>query len=127
MRFMMIVKASPQSEAGIPPSPELVAAIGKVAEEARQAGILLDAGGLLPSALGARVHVSGGRVSVTDGPFAEAKELIGGYAVFELPSREAAIEQGRRFMEAHARVLGPEYEGELEIRQMFTGERCGEP
>jgi hypothetical protein len=119
MRFMMIVKANAESEAGLPPSPELMEAVGKLAEEAFQQGIMIDSGGLAPSATGARVRVKGGKVAVVDGPFAEAKELVGGYAIMELPSREAAIEQGRRFMQLHRDVMGPDYEGELEIRQLF--------
>lgn len=119
MRFMMIVKANAESEAGLPPSPALMEAVGKLAEEGFQQGIMIDSGGLAPSATGARVLVKGGKVTVVDGPFAEAKELVGGYAIMELPSREAAIEQGRRFMQLHRDVMGPGYEGELEIRQLF--------
>lgn len=120
MRFMMIVKADANSEAGLPPDPALMQAIGKLSEEAFAKGIMVDTGGLAPTSKGARIRVSGGKVTVTDGPFAEAKELVGGYAIMELPSREEAIEQGRRFMELHRDVLGPGYEGELEIRQLFT-------
>ena len=118
MRFMMIVKADKNYEAGAPPTPELMAAIGKLSEEMITAGILLDLGGLLPSARGARINVKQGRLTVTDGPFSEAKELIGGYAILQVKSKEEAIERGRRFMQVHADVLGPSYEGELEIRQM---------
>ena len=118
MRFMMIVKADKNYEAGAPPTPELMAAIGKLSEEMIPAGILLDSGGLLPSARGARINVRQGRLTVTDGPFSEAKELIGGYAILQVKSKEEAIERGRRFMQVHADVLGPSYEGELEIRQM---------
>jgi hypothetical protein len=64
---------------------------------------------------------------VIDGPFAETKELVGGYAIFELPSREAAVESGRRFMQLHADILGPAYEAELEIRQIFGPEDMGHP
>lgn len=121
MRFMMIVKADKNYEAGAPPPPELMAAIGKLSEEMINAGILLDLGGLLPSSKGARINVKEGKLIVTDGPFSEAKELIGGYAILQVKSKEEAIERGRRFMQVHADVLGPAYDGELEIRQMPDG------
>jgi hypothetical protein len=126
MRFMMIVKAGKDYEAGKPPPPELMAVVAKEAEELTKAGIMLETGGLLPSRMGARVRVGQGKMTVTDGPFAESKELIGGFAVMQVASKQEAIELGRRFMQLHADVLGPEYEGELEIRQMFEpGETCG--
>ncbi len=118
MRFMMIVKADRDYEAGAAPKPELMAAIGKLSEEMIKAGVLLDMGGLLPSSKGARINVNQGRLTVIDGPFAEAKELIGGYAILQVKSREEAIERGRRFMQLHADVLGSSYDGQLEIRQM---------
>ena len=118
MRFMMIVKADKNYESGAPPKPELMAAIGKLSEEMIKAGVLLDIGGLLPSSKGARINVNQGKLTVTDGPFSEAKELIGGYAILQVKSKEEAIERGRRFMQLHADVLGPSYDGELEIRQM---------
>jgi len=122
MRFMMLVKSTRDSEAGAPPNPELMAAIGRLTEEQLASGKLvamLDGGGLLPSAMGARVRLAGGRVTATDGPFTEAKELVGGYAIMEVASREDALELGRQFMQVHADVMGPEYEGELEIRPLF--------
>lgn len=122
MRFMMIVKATQDSEKGCQPHPELMTAIAELAEEATRTGVMIDTGGLARSAEGARVRVTGGKVTVTDGPFTEAKELVGGYAIMELPSREAAIEQGRRFMQLHRDILGPTYEGELEIRRMMGPE-----
>lgn len=124
MRFMMMVKADKNYEAGIPPKPELLAAIGKLTDDMVRAGVLVQTGGLLPSSTGARVHVSRGKLSVTDGPFAETKELIGGYAIVEAASRDEAIQLGRRFMELHAAVLGPSYDGECEVRQLFDGSGC---
>jgi hypothetical protein len=115
MRFMMMVKADENSG---PPSPELGAAIGQLTQEMVQAGVLLDLGGLLPSAMGAKIRVSGGKVSVKDGPFTETKELVGGYAILQAKTKEEAIELGRRFMAVHAQVLGASYEGELELRQL---------
>lgn len=128
MRFMVMVKADKNYEAGLPPSPELMEAIGKLTEEQMKAGIVVATGGLLPSAAGAIVSVAGGKLSVTDGPFAETKELIGGYAILEAKSREEAIELASQFMKLHADVLGPSYEGTCEVRQMFDAEGggCGE-
>jgi len=119
MRFMMMVKADKNYEAGLPPDPKLMAAIGKLTEDMTKAGVVLDTGGLLPSSKGARVRVVGGKVSVIDGPFTEAKELVGGYAILQVKSKEEAIELGKGFMKVHADVLGHSYEGELEIRQMM--------
>ena len=119
MRFMMLVKGNTDYEAGKPPSPALLEAIGKASEAQAAAGILVEAGGLLPSAAGALVRVERGKVKVIDGPFAEAKELIGGYAILRASSKEEAIEMGRGFMQLHVDVLGPEFSGELEIRQLY--------
>jgi hypothetical protein len=119
MKFMMMVKADKNYEAGAPPTPELEAAIGKLAEDAARAGELVEMGGLLPSSRGARVRLAGGKMSVTDGPFSEAKELIGGYAIFRLRSKEDAIQKAKDFLKAHQDVLGPQYAGEIEVRQMF--------
>jgi hypothetical protein len=118
MRYLMIVKANRDYEAGVPPKPELMAAVGKMAEEMYQTGRMIDTGGLLPSSQGTRVNVQGGRLKVVDGPFTETKELVGGYAIMEVASREEAIELGKRFMQLHADVMGPTYEGELEIRPL---------
>jgi hypothetical protein len=117
MRFMMLVKADEKNMG--PPSPELLAGIDKLTQEiTREGGALLETGGLLPSVTGAKVRATRGRLKVTDGPFSEAKELIGGYAIMQLSSKQEAIEQGQRFMQLHIDVLGPSYEGELEIRQL---------
>lgn len=124
MKYMMIVKADRRYEAGAPLDPKLVEAVAKHADDMARAGILLGTGGLLPSLHGARIHVARGKLSVTDGPFAESKELIGGYAIVCASSKEEAIELGRIFMQIHVDVLGNAYEGELEIRQMFEAEDC---
>ena len=117
MRFLTMIKMDESLPAG-PPPPELFAAIGELGEQAAKDGILLDQGGLLPSAAGALVRVSGGKVTVIDGPFTEAKELIGGYAMFQVRSKEEAIEQARRFMEVHA-LHWPGFEGVTEVRQIM--------
>jgi hypothetical protein len=114
MRFMMIVKAPEDT----PPTAELFAAIGKLSQEMAASGVLLETGGLAPTARGARVRLSGAKLTVTDGPFTETKELIGGFAILKAASRAEAIEHGRRFMQIHADVLGPSYEAECEIREM---------
>lgn len=118
MRFLVMVKAGADYEAGAPPSPELMAAVGALAEKEIASGRMVSMGGLLPSAFGAKVHLANGKVSVTDGPFAEAKEIVGGFAIFDLPSKAAAIEAGREFLGLHAKVLGDGYRGEVEIRQI---------
>ena len=118
MRFMMIVKSAETS--GLPPKP-LMDAIAKLAEEATKAGTMVGSGGLGPTALGASVRLSRGVVSVTDGPFTEAKEVVGGYAQFDLTSKEEAIKSAVRFMELH-KQFWPGWEGETEVRQMFGPE-----
>jgi hypothetical protein len=118
MKFMMIVKSAERS--GYPPK-ELMDAIDKLSEESAKAGTMVGGGGLGPTALGARVRLSGGKITVTDGPFTEAKEIVGGYAQFELNSKQEAIEGAVRFMELHKKHW-PGWEGETEIRQMFGPE-----
>jgi hypothetical protein len=118
MRFMMIVKSAEKS--GFPPK-ALMDEIQKMSDEAVKSGSMLGNGGLGPTALGARVRLSGGQVTVTDGPFTEAKEVIGGYAQFELKSKQAAIDGAVRFMELHKKYW-PGWEGETEVRQMFGPE-----
>jgi hypothetical protein len=112
---MMIVKHAEDS--GFPPK-ELMDAIQKISEEAVVSGTMLGNGGLRPTAQGARVQLKGGKLSVIDGPFTEAKEIIGGYAQFELKSKEEAIESAVRFMELHKKYW-PGWEGETEVRQMY--------
>jgi len=126
MRFMIMVKADQDYEAGLPPKPELLGAIGKLSNDMIEAGVLLQTGGLLPSSRGARVRASDGKLSVTDGPFVETKELVGGYAIVETESRDEAIELGKQFMEVHVTVLGSSYDGECEIRQLFDASDCAE-
>jgi hypothetical protein len=118
MRFMMIVKASKDSEAGVMPSEELLSAMGKYNEELMEAGVLLDAAGLQASSKGARVKFSGGKRTVIDGPFREAKELIAGYWSIQVKSRKEAIEWAKRAPNPQ----GPDKEGEIELRQFFEME-----
>jgi hypothetical protein len=115
MRFMMIVKASKNSEAGQMPSEELLAAMGRYNDELMKAGVLLDLAGLHPSSKGARIKFSGGKPTVLDGPFAETKELIGGFWMIQVNSKQEAVEWAKRAPAPH----GPATEGEIELRQVF--------
>jgi hypothetical protein len=117
MRFMVIVKADKDSEAGILPSQELLAEMGKFNEELVKAGIMLAGEGLQASSKGARVKFSGNKRTVIDGPFSETKELIAGFWLWQVRSKEEAIEWLKR---------APFREGEVEIRQVFEAEDFGE-
>ena len=114
MRFMMIVKASKDSEAGKMPSEELLNAMGKYNEELMKAGVLVDLSGLQASSKGFRVKYSGNKVTVTDGPFAETKELIAGYWIINVKSRDEAVAWAKRAPSPH-----PGQECEIEVRQFF--------
>jgi hypothetical protein len=114
MRFMLIVKASKDSEAGVMPSAGLIAAMGKFNEEMAKAGVLLAADGLQASAKGARVKFSKGKRTVVDGPFAETKELIAGFWLIQVKSREQAIEWAKRSPAPHETD-----DCEIEVRQIF--------
>jgi hypothetical protein len=121
MRFMMIVKHLGERQG--PPPKELLEAITKLAEEAQKAGTLLGNGGLLPTAQGAKVRLANGQIGVIDGPFAETKEVIGGYAQFELKSKQEAVEAAVKFMELHKKYWAG-WEGETEIREMMDAQDC---
>jgi hypothetical protein len=116
MRYMTMVKMDESMPAG-PPPPELFAAIAQLGVDAEKAGSMIETGGLLPSAAGALVTLKDGKVSVHDGPFTEAKELIGGYAIHEVRSKEEVLERARRFMQLHA-DLWPGVEAVCEVRQI---------
>ena len=118
MKFMMLVKHAENS--GRPPK-ELMDAMTSLSEEAIKAGTMLGGGGLAPTAQSTRVRVSNGQLTVIDGPFTETKEVLGGYAQFELKSKEEAIEGAKRFMELHKRYW-PGWEGETEVRQVLGPE-----
>ena len=115
MRFMTLVKSR---EGSGPPPKALMDAIAKLGEEAFKNGTLVQMGGLLPSTSGSRVRVANGNIVVTDGPFTEAKEVIGGFAVYESQSLKEATEHTVRFMQLH-RQHWPGWEGETEVRQIF--------
>ena len=120
MRFMIFVKASPDSEAGVMPSKELLTAMGNYNEELVKAGIMLAGEGLHPSSQGARVRFSGDRRTVIDGPFVETKELIAGYWLWQVKSKDEAIEWVKRCPNPM-----PGTEAEIEIRQVFEAEDFG--
>ncbi len=115
MRFLMMVKANEDSEAGVMPDDALIAEMGRYNEELAKAGVLLDLSGLQPSSRGVRIRFSGGKRTVIDGPFTETKELIAGYWLIQVKSREEAIEWARRAPAPH----GEGAEGEIELRQLF--------
>jgi hypothetical protein len=115
MKFMLIVKASKDSEAGIMPEEKLIAAMATFHEELVKAGVLLDGSGLQPSAKGTRIRHSGGKRTVIDGPFTEAKELIAGYTLIQVKSREEALEWAKRM----PNPAGEGKDGEIELRQLF--------
>ena len=119
MRFMVMVKANKDSEAGVLPSEELLTAMGKFNEELMKAGVLLAAEGLQASSKGARIKFSGSKRTVVDGPFAEAKELIAGFWLWQCRSREEAIEWAKRCPNPTGE------ESELEIRQVFEADDFG--
>ena len=121
MRFMIIVKATAQTEQGVMPTEALIASMADFHEQLAKAGVLLDASGLQPSAKGWRVHYDGRQRRVIDGPFAENKELIAGYTIIQTRSREEALEWSRRFP-------NPAVDGgiaEIEVRQMYELEDFG--
>ena len=113
MRVMMIVKAHPKSEAGELPTEAQLAAMGKYNEELQKAGVLLDLSGLKPTSAGARIKFSGGKRTVVDGPFSEAKELIAGYWIIQVKSKEEAIEWAKRIPAETNEI------GEVELRPFY--------
>jgi hypothetical protein len=121
MRFMVMVKADKTSEAGILPTEDLLLAMTKYNEELAKAGVMLAGEGLHPSSKGARVKLSGAKRTVIDGPFAETKELVAGFWIFQVKSKEEAIEWVKRIPNPM-----PGTEPEIEIRQIFAPEDFGE-
>jgi len=113
---MTIVKAA---EPFRRPPPALLEAIGRLADEATRAGVFVETAGLAPTSQGARVRLSSGKISVTDGPFTEAKEVVGGYAIFDVKSKDEVMDWTRRFMELHKKHW-PDWEGETEVRELVV-------
>ena len=121
MRFMILVKATKDTEAGVMPEEDRIVAMADYHEELAKAGVLLDASGLQPTAKGARIKFSGGKRTITDGPFTEAKELVAGYTLIQVKSREEALEWAKRFPAPH----GEHADGEIELRQLYELEDFG--
>jgi hypothetical protein len=121
MRHMLIVTGSENLAASGPPPAALFEEIDRLAQEGTRNGTLVSFGGLHPTSSGARIRLTNGKLITTDGPFAESKEVIGGFSIINVASREEALEQARTFMELH-RVHWPKWQGEVEIRQMYEEE-----
>ncbi|MDR3381598.1 YciI family protein [Cupriavidus basilensis] len=115
MRFMILVKATQDSEAGAMPDESRFAAMAAYHEQLAKAGVLLDAAGLKPTSAGWRIRYAGGQRTVIDGPFAQSKEIVAGYTLIQVRSREEAMEWARRFPSPH----GDMADGEIEVRQLF--------
>lgn len=115
MRFMFFITSAHTT----PPTPELIEAMDKLANEEIKAGRMIDTGGLMPLVTGARVRLESGKVSLIDGPFIEAKEMVGGYAIFEMQNKEEAVASAMNFMQMHIDYM-PGWEGTCEIRPMAT-------
>ena len=117
MQFMTLIKSTENSKIGPPPA-ELLQAIGRLGGEAAQAGVLVDTAGLLPTAVGARVRLEGGKVSISKEPFATGQEVVGAYAIFNVQSKQDAIAWAQRFMDLHQEHWKG-WEGETEVRQVI--------
>jgi len=121
MRYMCLVKHA-ESFRSQPMPQKLMDAMGVLMDEAWKAGVMVDTGGLLPTKDAFRARVGGGKVTLTDGPFTEAKEVVGGYAIMEFKTHEDAVAWTKKFMQVH--VVGwPEWEGECEVRPMYAAEQ----
>lgn len=121
MRYMIIVTGSENLAASGPPPALLVEAIDRLGEELAKKGTMVSFGGLQPTSSGARMRVTNGKIITTDGPFTESKEVIGGFSILNVASKEEALEEARNFMELH-RVHWPNWEGEIEIRLMYEAD-----
>ena len=121
MRYMIIVSGSENLSASGPPPAALVEAIEKLTEESIKNGTLVSFGGLQPTSMGVRMRSANGKIITTDGPFTEAKEVLGGFSIINVASKEEAIREARTYMELH-RVHWPSWEGEVEIRLMYEAE-----
>lgn len=120
MRFMILVKATKDSEAGVMPTEELMTVMADYHEQLAKAGVLVDGNGLHPSSKGWRIKWAGGKKAIVDGPFTEAKELVAGFTIIDVKSREEALEWTKRFPNPASE------DGEIEIRQMFELEDFGQ-
>jgi hypothetical protein len=122
MRFLMMVKAGPEYEAGLPPSLQLLAGMAELATEMAQRGHLLACEGLQPTSQGTRIALTRGKLAVTDGPFAETKEVIGGFAIMKAESKDEALGLARRFLDVHQQAGVDSCE--VELRPLVDPENC---
>lgn len=118
MRYMLMLKTGTEKQA--PPSPELMAALGKLTEKLVKSGRLVETGGMQGAASATTLHLSSGKVTVTDGPFTETNEIVGGYAIVDVETRDEALALAREFLETHAKILGPSFVMESEVRRIYT-------
>ena len=119
MQFLMLIKiANTDYEAGKLPPPELEAAMGELVGEWSKAGAMVSAAGLRPTSQGARLRLNAGKVDIIDGPFAETKEVIGGFFILEAKDKATVVEMTRRFIELHQQILGKDFQLECEVRQL---------
>ncbi len=116
MRFMLVTSPRQGGEPSGPPDPRLVAAIDRLCDEMSRAGVLLETGGMGPTT---RMRLGGGEIRIVDGPYAESKEVVGGYAVVQAASFEEAVELTRRFRGIHREILGPDFEIDNEVRRLY--------
>ena len=121
MRYMVIVSGSENLAESGPPPASLMEAIERDLEEGTKKGTLVSFGGLHPTSSGARMRITNGKIVTTDGPFTESKEVIGGFTILNVASREEALEEAHKFMELH-RIHWPTWQGEIEIRRMYEEE-----
>ena len=121
MRYMMIVTGSENFAASGPPPAALFEAIDRLGEEAAKKGTMVSFGGLQPTSSGARIRLTNGKLITTDGPFTESKEVIGGFSIYNVASKEEALEEVRKFMELH-HAHWPNWQGQVELREMYEEE-----
>jgi hypothetical protein len=118
MRYLLLIKVDPKNP--VQPTPELMAAIGALTEEMLASGKIIDTGGLQVSESGTTLTLHGGKITATDGPYTEANEVVGGYAVAEVASKDEALALARRFLEVHRDALGSSFTMDTEVRRMYT-------
>ena len=124
MRFMTLIKSAENASFGAPP-PELFQAIARLGGEAARAGVLVDTAGLMPTATGARIRLQGDQISTSDGPFGSNQEIVGAYAIFNVQSKQEAVDWATKFMELH-RQHWKGWQGETEVRQLMQAPQPGE-
>lgn len=127
MKFMLLTNATQETEAGSPPDPRMMAAVAELVEDLTRRGVLVSTGGLYPSSEGAMVRLSKGKITVTDGPFTEAREILGGYAIVDVKSKAEAIELAKRYWQITADIRGPSYEGGGAILRLWDESDFEEP